>query len=601
MKWKGFLSVRDRVMLHLAGYPDMDDLYEVPQVLGQAGIANTINARQNMVSYALKALKDEGYVLEKTAHFKGIKSKKKAYFPTEGGLIFARSIEKEMENHLIKVKDYDGKVKEMKLSKLKSHLEKPLSSLELALMIPAKGVFDCEVTPPMFSERERDKAKKFVYFSEKASTPKYFFGREKELDCLNKWLASPENKIIVIHGIPGIGKTTLASNLMSRYKGKRNLFWYQFHQWDILRNLVNQLAEFFSTLGAHRLHSYLSRTKSLDINNLSDLAEEDLKDTNVILFFDDFHRAEELTVQFFSSLTERMERMDSVKMVVIGRYIHPFYQRKAVVVNRMVSELQLNGLDEDSSSELLRAKGITEPQIKKIYELTKGHPLSMELIESTEHVTDGRNIKKYIHEEIFSELTSEEKKLLMAFAVFRYPVKSEAFFVEDDITHECLDSLLDRSLVNETQHEMYDIHELIREFFYNRLTPRQKKRYHKAAAGYYLSQADFVEPGKTRTTAPHTSLQNQVEALYHLLMAGEHENTAGLAEELGAELINHGHLEELNMSNGLAESFYGLGLMFKEKGDKKSAEKFFKKAHKIFEKLENKSYLDRIESELKEL
>lgn len=547
MKRRGFLKVRDKVILHLAKYPDMQDMYQVPEGVGQIGIAETIKAKQNTVSYALKALKKEGYVFEKAAHFKGIKSKRKAYFPTEKGLALAEIIENEMENKAIKIRDLDGSLKEVKLSTLKTNLDKPLSMLDIVLFTSADGIFDCNKALEVLSKGFEMERQDFVDFSEKAPVPKHFFGREEEQDRLKKWISSQFHKIIVIHGIPGIGKTTLASKLLSDYKGKKNIFWYQFHEWDTLRNLTNLLSQFLSRIGKNGLSSYLKRNKTLDMNEVSDFLEDDLDKTESLLFFDDFHRAGEIMIRFFSSFAERLERMNAVNIVIIGRYIFPFYDRKAVVIDNTVAEMQLKGLDENSSMEFLRAKGISGQDIKKIYEITKGHPLTMELIKSVEEVTDGKSVKKYIHEEIFSKLTEEEKQLLRALSVYRYPVRVDAFLIEDNITHECLDSLLGRSLIYETQRDKYDVHELIREFFYRRLTPKLKRKYHGEAARYYLSQVDqdgLRKPGIIRPQ-PSPSLQNRVEALYHFLRAGEHESAAQLAVEHGAELINQGFLEEL--------------------------------------------------------
>ena len=71
MKKNGLLTVRDKVILHLSKYHDVHDLYHVPQAIGQIGIAKTIFAKQNTVSYALKNLKEGDYVIEKAAHFNG--------------------------------------------------------------------------------------------------------------------------------------------------------------------------------------------------------------------------------------------------------------------------------------------------------------------------------------------------------------------------------------------------------------------------------------------------------------------------------------------------------------------------------------------------
>ncbi|MCK5559288.1 MAG: tetratricopeptide repeat protein, partial [Thermoplasmata archaeon] len=153
------------------------------------------------------------------------------------------------------------------------------------------------------------------------------------------------------------------------------------------------------------------------------------------------------------------------------------------------------------------------------------------------------DLNKYLRAEIFSGLSKPEKKLLDMISVFRYPVFSEAFFIDTAIDHECIDALVDKSLLQETT-SGYDAHELIREFFYRRLTPHLIAQYHTEAAKYYNSQLEerrLADAGDLIHIA-----QAALEAQHHHLQAGNYENAAALVVEHAEGLISKGFTEELN-------------------------------------------------------
>ena len=249
----------------------------------------------------------------------------------------------------------------------------------------------------------------------------------------------------------------------------------------------------------------------------------------MLLIFDDFQRIKEDIAEFFSLLIEILSRIKSVDVLIVGRRILPFYDRGDVVVKKLVAELQLDGLDENSSRKLLKHKNINDDLFKKIYNLTKGHPLFLELISPVKNIADQIDIKRYIYEEIFSSLQDREKILMNIISVFRYPITSQAVFIDDDMNYEVLDALIERNFVQEIAYDQYDIHDLIREFFYIRLPPNIRKHYHHAAGNYYL------EDGSTLAS---------IEAQYHFLKADKYDKAISLAIANGDEIINKGHLEE---------------------------------------------------------
>lgn len=359
--------------------------------------------------------------------------------------------------------------------------------------------------------------KKYVDFSERKPEVKYFVGREQELKEILSFINSKAN-VLVLKGIAGIGKTALISKLLERYKLEMNIFWHRFYNFSTLRSMLIKLSDFLATVGSEKLRNYMSGER-IDIEEIIMLLEEELKTIEALLIFDNFERANTEIVNFFLSLKELKTNS---RIMVIGRSIAPFYDRGDVVVQKHVVELNLAGLDRESCEKLLKYRGI-EKDIDRFYNLTKGHPLMLELILPETTV----EAEKFLKEEIIKALNECEKKAVEIASVFRVPFYPRALFIED-IDYDTIDELVDKSLLQRSQN-IYDLHELLRESIYNRLTPKQKNYYHMIAAEYYEKEkSDFAV----------------IEAMYHYLSADNQEKAAGLAVENGSTIIKGGYLEE---------------------------------------------------------
>ncbi len=82
-------GVQERILLHLLDYSDYKDSIEVPFALSQMGIANAVAIARSNVPRAIAGLKDQGILVERQAHVKGVSRKRKAYFLTDAGISLA--------------------------------------------------------------------------------------------------------------------------------------------------------------------------------------------------------------------------------------------------------------------------------------------------------------------------------------------------------------------------------------------------------------------------------------------------------------------------------------------------------------------------------
>ncbi len=602
------LNSREKILLHLGEFTDVrehmectiSNIVDVPRALSQEGIVKGVGISQSRLSRLMKNLVDDGYISEVLAYIDDEKERKrKAYFLTQEGSYQAKKLKEIVGNTIITIREDDDKTKNMKISDVIDYLKvvheermkegigenlvKIPSYLEIINCTSADGVFNPKAIVETVEET------KYIDFVDHVPELKYFFGRKEELDVVSNCMSSNTEKIVVINGIAGIGKTTFLTKILEDYKGKSNVYYYRFHEWSTLKSVVVSLSEFLSKMGKKTLGSYRKSKNKLDITEISLILEDTLRGSVSLLIFDDYHKVEGELVQFFTALMGILEQMDNVKLIVSGRYIPQFYDRREVRVKNLIVEIELKGLDEKSSGELLRLRNLREPEIEKIYELTGGHPLCLELIESSDLGT--QHITKFIREEVLSKLTDEEKSALSIASVFRLPFDSRAFSVGErmktmereqppepgesipigfigseksgtkpvaqkprlevgEISYEIIDQLIDKSLL-QVSGGLYDVHDLIGQFFYDRLTPSLKRRYHENAAGYYLEEKGY---------------RNYIESQYHTFNAGEHETAAKELISHGKMLINNGYAEELKTVLEIVVS-KGMGISIEQRID----------------------------------
>ena len=226
------LPVDKKILLHIMEYSRYENQFEVPFAISQEGIAEAIRIRRDNVPRAMKELKTSGLVTEKVARVEGVYRKRKVYFLTNSGLNFIQELKGKLLTAEVLLKFKDGRIEPTKLSEvnIKARLPKRLGLIELLNNISSNGMLEVKTLLELVesptglktseprtyaTESQGEMKSKFVEYIEDAPHPRHFVGRNKELLKIKAWLASEEHKVVVIYGIPGIGKTTLTSRVMS--------------------------------------------------------------------------------------------------------------------------------------------------------------------------------------------------------------------------------------------------------------------------------------------------------------------------------------------------------------------------------------------------
>jgi len=362
------LTSKEKILIHVKESLPLRDPLDAPFALTQQGIAEAVGMRSSHVSRAVKALKKDGYLSEIPARVRGELRKRRAYLLTERGNSSAQKIKNGIVWRKLVVKDSKGRIREVELSRIGELITKPLPTMKIISLMDSYGILDIKKV------EEREEERPLVNFWAEKPKEEPFHGRQREMDLVKGWMDS-EKKVLAITGDRGIGKTALAFRVISSYERKKNTFWYSFRQWDSFDNIIAALASFLAQMGRTEPQRCLSSEKP-NIREIETALQSALDESNSLLAFDNYIEQREIE-RFLFLLLEIAGRID-VKILVTCDNGLP--KKRELLAGGLLEEMELSGLDEESSKKLLPK--MKRKEFNRIYKLTEGHPLSLKLIGS---------------------------------------------------------------------------------------------------------------------------------------------------------------------------------------------------------------------------
>lgn len=514
------VNASKRVLIYLSKYRryagEMDASMEITQI----GIADAIGIATANITRVLRPLINDKSIEAHCIHVPGIRQKRLAYYPTNFGLQRAQDLKERILNAEICVIDLEGQRKTMTIKETSSSFPFEISLVDI-LTETKHGTFDCR----MFASKKKQLEKAASDLFNKLPPIKRFWGRKQELRSIEQWLGKPTCTTLVVQGIAGIGKTTLLTKAIEKSQKDYSIYYYEIKPWTSLRAIIASLADFLEDHGKAKLKRYIDGDAGMDLSEIEYILSDEFSDTSMVFVYDNFQSAKNDVLTFMSLLHVIFTNFKSMKLAVLGRKIEPFYDIKEVNPGEKVILLKLKGLDKDTTIALAKDIGMIESQLKNVYERTKGLPLFVELLngEWTEQTID---MDRYIIEEFMKSLMEEEMELIKFLSVFRYPTQR----IKLRSYQRTIMNLAENSIVNTTPDGLVYVHDLIKEVIYRHLTEKEYLKYHSKAAEYYLESL---------------GVENQLEALYHLVYANRIESATELLLQNEEKFTKNGKLGEM--------------------------------------------------------
>lgn len=471
----------------------------------QKGVSSALGLSRSHVALELKKLLEEGHAETRLAHVQGARSRRKVYFLSPSGEGIASSLRKRVRDAEAHWIDVEGEVREGKGAEL--------LQICRGLDRPMTPVYDGLLRGELVDLREAGRP---------AAPPPspVMVGRSKELEQLRTWLQEGP-RMLVVTGLPGMGKTVLAKAL---FRQAENGVWIKVFPFHSPSSLLSSVAHGLASQGRQRLLSYLGGGAP-DLAEVGFLLSQEA--AGLLLVFDDAASTSASDV-----LRLFLENPAPGCRVLLTARRQPDFLRAEDFLSGEATEVRLGGLNLGECRELLGRLGRPKGEAERVFQLTRGHPLLIQLTATTSVLPRTADVEASFLDEVLAGLDSEEEDILARASVYRRPFSREAL---GRASVRALRSLNRSGLLSETG-GMYEVHDILAPLI-RRHGGHGLKGAHLRASGYWKSQGEWLEAlyhtaavGRTRRF-----LQLAEERLDHVLERGQADELLGLLEDLPKE------------------------------------------------------------------
>lgn len=332
-----------------------------------------------------------------------------------------------------------------------------------------------------------------------------FLPRPAETRKLENALSHPG--LVIVHGPPGIGKTSLMAEIISEIAVEQPVFWYRFRPGvnTSLAAILFEVGDHLKKDGSPDLATYLEDAlPSFDTSVATRLAIRGLSDRPRLLAFDDYQLVEEDRV-IKALLEEFAERLVDLRVILISQHRYLGLDHSAAV--------EVGPFVESQTTEFLSKLSVScSPQtVKAIHRWTNGNPHMLKLAaswlksatpdqvaEGVESLRDHRDIQDFLLGQLTNIIDPDDREILKGASIFRSQFSDDALaFVTGRTRGAVMDSSmrLVRSYIA-TRNRDGDsafFHGSVRGYVYDRIPPEQRRALHERASQWYQLEGNSRE------------------------------------------------------------------------------------------------------------
>ncbi len=460
----------ERILLLLSEYKGKRDLWDVPREVTQKGISQKLDILENNISRSLKRLAGEGLVGSELKHVKGEKRRQKAYFPTYEG-------EKVIEGLIERTKDTGIEVlldgEEMKISVLSAYRRAKEKGLGLTLV-------------EVYDHGERKKLPLDLDPGWKTPTegrlignyqmPVHFYGREEEIDSIIDFQNS-RSGVLVIRGLAGIGKTSLILKAVSDSEARAG--YIRCETWTDRYELMNELGQLMVELDLEDIADDMTVGELTPGKLARSLKKASKNIRGLTLIIDDLQKTEGGIDVYMEGICRASMDSRWLKVVLLTRE-KPSFLDPRFEIQGLVRSMELKGLDPRSVGLMIKAEG-RGGDVGAIWDMTKGHPLFIELYMSSEEGSSRVRFTGFLNQEVFSALSPSQRRALQMVAQAGHPVHRALL---GSTSTEDLDLLKRKGLLREVKGGLLSIHDLLSDHVKGTVDPELKEEMMKELLSY---------------------------------------------------------------------------------------------------------------------